>query len=113
MHRVTVDDGIRPGEVDVLKQAQRGSLSAVAAVGTHPIRADDEHLARSEARGSALVVAFSRLERVGGQHHLLAGDEVVEVFVELVQVEGVDALVVVVALGIAGRVLAVDEVIVE
>lgn len=74
---------------------------------------DEEDGAGLEAEALAVVLAAAGLEVVGGELDFLSGEDVGEVGVELRQVEGVEAFVVVVAVGVARGVLAVDEVVVE
>ena len=74
---------------------------------------DHEHVVVGHAQPPAVAFAHARLEIVLGQLHLLATEEGVELRVEQGQVEGVEALVVELAVGVERRVGAVHEVVVE
>ena len=50
---------------------------------------DEEYGALVKAQALAFVLAASQLEIVGGKFHLLAGEDGVQVAVELLEVEGV------------------------
>src|SRR3712207_9563390 len=55
----------------------------------------------------------TRLEVIFGQLHLLSSEKSLELFVNELQVEGIYALVIVLAIGVFGRFVAVNEVIIR
>ena len=62
---------------------------------------DEEYAAVGELKGLAFVYTSSKFEVVGRELHFLPGKQGVEVGVELMQVESIQRLVVVVAVGFA------------
>ncbi len=50
----------------------------------------------------AFVLAFAKLEVVGWQFHLFSGEYAVEIAVELLQVEGIERFIVVIACFVKG-----------
>ena len=74
---------------------------------------DHQHLIVVQLESATALLAASRLEVVARQFHLLAPEEGVHLLVEQRQVQGVQVFVVVVALLVAGRLVAVDEIIIQ
>ena len=74
---------------------------------------NQQHLAGIEAHGLTLVDSPTQLEAVGWQVHLLATEQSGEVRLQPLKVQGVQALVVQLPVGVARGALAVHEVIVE
>ena len=74
---------------------------------------DDENVVGLHAQLLAALLAASRLEVIFRQLYLLATEERVELVVDELEIEGIDALVVIFALVVLGRVLTVDKIVVE
>ena len=74
---------------------------------------DDEYLVVVQTQSATAHLAPACLEVVARQLHLLAVEQGVHLFVQQVEVQGVQVLKVVVAIGLARRLVAVHEVVVE
>ena len=74
---------------------------------------DDDDALFAQAAGSALFVTAALGEVVARQHHLFAGDQLIQVLIEQRQVERADALEVGIAEFIERGLVAVDEVVIH
>ncbi len=74
---------------------------------------DDEDVVLPHLQFLAARMAGASGEVVLRQLHLLATEEGIKLLINQFEVEGIEALVVVFAIGILRRMLAVDEIVVE
>lgn len=73
----------------------------------------DQYIVGIHLQALAAGLTLSRLEVILRQLDLLTAEEGVELLVDLLQIEGIDRLIVIVAIGTTRCLLTVDEIIVE
>ena len=73
----------------------------------------EQHSVFAQLERVATIFTFAFFEVVGGHFHLLTGNQVVEVVIEQVEVEGIERFKVLFAVLVLGRSVAVHKVVVE
>ena len=74
---------------------------------------NEQNVVRSEFQFIALIHTSPGGEVVSGHLDFLTGNKAVEVGIELLQVEGIERLIVIFAIGVLGSILSVHKVVVE